>query len=705
MGNNKSTFNLSKVNTKDTNNISFLDRFLLYKKKEDIPYSLSPDVLLEFIKDNLNLTGDIEDVTYLQLLSLIENSQLEPNKQYRITDYRPSNFLNGQEIANNNPTPNVPSFNPIQVYQGAIDPLIVTAISENELSPIARSENYPEDIIWYYPLKRFESRILNVFNGAVMPDSSVASGIDLQWNGSEVYVDLPNGFPAYEGDVFAYQCAFSGGLQYQQAVWMFLENNRYSDYNYSADEPPYINNGYGYSRIQLANNGQRIIFTDLTYNDYLNYDNSSLILNIPYAIQPCTGKVLRRIDTKRNIDVCWDWRDCVFRRYEQDLSLAYSYLPSGSYLYTGIGDNYLGIGTTGNYVDKQSLDWRLFTVNNLKISFNILSYYLNNNIFECASIKDLEINGDCYNNYFITPDDEFNFNSYFNEVQNNFIFSDGGSIQNSINRLIENICFFYSFENNQISNFEGNRLFLNYFSNNKINNLAYNNIYFSSLFSFTSSEFRNNDFNYFNNNTIISNGVTASTIQNNSINTVYNNTWNLSTLFILSFENNKGSVLDSNTLNNVSLFSFNNFKYFSGNILNNGVFNLNTIENYFTYNNINSSMSNNVFFDTTSSNFIDGTINNCRFFGSFTYNQNTSDLFNNNFNFSVINCLFNNTGLTFQNNVILIPINGRNYNSSTHVYQQYTCEIFSRQGAMLPSSIRLRYFDSSDNMIITNDNA
>jgi hypothetical protein len=45
------------------------------------------------------------DILYADLYDAMVNSNLVAGQKYRLTDYRSVNFLNGWEIANNNPTP------------------------------------------------------------------------------------------------------------------------------------------------------------------------------------------------------------------------------------------------------------------------------------------------------------------------------------------------------------------------------------------------------------------------------------------------------------------------------------------------------------------------------------------------------------------------------------------------------------------------
>jgi len=77
--------------------------------------------------------GGIIDTTYSNLYSLWNMGTLEPTATYRITDYASTHII-----------PNTS-----ELYTPDVEPLIVTALDNASLSPIAYSINYPQDIIYY----------------------------------------------------------------------------------------------------------------------------------------------------------------------------------------------------------------------------------------------------------------------------------------------------------------------------------------------------------------------------------------------------------------------------------------------------------------------------------------------------------------------------------------------------------------------------
>ena len=81
----------------------------------------------------------VQNITYSALVSAINGSDLVPGKKYRITDYQTVHYIldsDGVQYLDS-------------IITGTLEPLIVTAISDNTTSPVAVSENFPEDIIHY----------------------------------------------------------------------------------------------------------------------------------------------------------------------------------------------------------------------------------------------------------------------------------------------------------------------------------------------------------------------------------------------------------------------------------------------------------------------------------------------------------------------------------------------------------------------------
>ncbi len=91
-------------------------------------HALTLDDVKEFVKDY------IIEITYSELSTLITNSELIPGQKYLLSDYQTVHTI---------PTT-------VDLNTGPTEPLIVTALSSNELEPIAFSTLYPNDIIYYH---------------------------------------------------------------------------------------------------------------------------------------------------------------------------------------------------------------------------------------------------------------------------------------------------------------------------------------------------------------------------------------------------------------------------------------------------------------------------------------------------------------------------------------------------------------------------
>lgn len=77
--------------------------------------------------------GGVIDILYANLAIEITNSTLVVGQKYRIIDYSTVHTIT----------------NTLSVNYGPLEPLTVIALKNNELEPIAFSENFPDDIIYY----------------------------------------------------------------------------------------------------------------------------------------------------------------------------------------------------------------------------------------------------------------------------------------------------------------------------------------------------------------------------------------------------------------------------------------------------------------------------------------------------------------------------------------------------------------------------
>jgi hypothetical protein len=438
--------------------------------------------------------GGLDDITYSDLYNKTVNGELEPGKWYRLTDYKSVNFLNGWEIANNNPSPTDPNFNPQEIYEGETEVLILQATSPYEISEIGYSEKFQGDIVQYEPfINKIGVDIGGITNGNILPDSATVSGFDLQWDGTNVYFNMPTGYPALFGHYFYLYCEFDGGNYYQDGAFDPLTPGiSVCQYPYTSDDPDY---GYpkAVSRIRVEDDGMKIVLIDLTEQDYLNYDVDTLYVDTVYALGDAYGWITRRQDTFRDIDVPFDFRGRKYRRFEVDLSVVNPALGTG---YWGQGDNYLNQGTTGNFIDVPSFGqdgYDAFTIKWTDMGGPDMYWYRgynDNNVF-LGNLNKTSISSFSYNNtlssFFYntvgtdfrgnTVGDNFYYNTVGSEFLNNtvgdsFVFNTVGDsfVFNKINVNFQENMVGINFQSNTVGNNFNNNTVGNNFNNNTVGN-------------------------------------------------------------------------------------------------------------------------------------------------------------------------------------------------------------------------------------------
>jgi hypothetical protein len=639
--------------------------------------------------------GDLVDIQYTELYNKTVDGELEPEKWYRLTDYRSVNFLNGWEIANNNPAaisgsgvdgldildyffftfPNndrtetatcdtttngtgrnltisitygmsIPSpgwtyeivnpgtgyavgdeiyvdisrlplglgninnpdfltlvvtsttapsaFSAREIHEGETEVLLLQATSPYEISEIGYSETFNGDIVQYEPYVNKIGVDFDIYNRQTLPDLSTVSGFDLQWDGTNVYFNMPEGYPVLFGHYFYLYCEFDGGNYYQDGAFdPITPGISVCQYPYTSDDPDY---GYpkAMSRIRVENNGMKVVLLDLDETDFNNYDLDSLYVNTVYEIGDTYGWITRRQDTFRNIDVPFDFRERKYRRFEVDLNPINSSFGTD---YWGQGDEFLGLGTTGDFKDFKCFG---------------------NDGYEAYNIKWSDMGGPDMYWYRGYNDNNVFFGSFYNNTVSSFY-------NNTVSSFYDNIVG-PNFYNNTVSSFYDNIAGSNFydnivadqFNNNELGNYSFNNIVGSNFYYNTVGVF-------FFNNTVDRN------FQGNKVGDQVNN-----------------NELGDNFINNI-------------------------VGNSFQSNSVNNNFQNNIV----------GTNFQVNIVGIGFYNNIVSTEFFNN-----------RVGNGFLNNTIKIPVSSTNFTSATHVYGDYNCEIFKRSDG----SLQLRYVDNR-NMI------
>jgi hypothetical protein len=289
------------------------------------------------------------DTTYSSFVTAINNSTLIPGAIYRITDYKSVNFLNGSPTYFQN-TQAVGPFDPVATYTSGVEVLLVQAASENTIFPIASSESFPDDVIYYSPLQSPLSAYFELYNGVTLPGGGTLSGFDLQWDSTNnyAYFDLYNDYAPTPGKEMYLYLSF-GALGDIDATASFNPLNGSFELLQSGyldvvppitDEPITMN---------LENGNTRIIFPFIDLTTFSSYDVDSLYIYYYTSNFPVTtyGYITKRIDPLRNISIGADWKNMKYRRYEIDTST----LTNNGLQYIGTANVTFGITTTGNYED------------------------------------------------------------------------------------------------------------------------------------------------------------------------------------------------------------------------------------------------------------------------------------------------------------------------------------------------------------------
>lgn len=693
-----------------------------------IPTRSSKEKAIDF--DLLQL-ADATSVTTLsthqELYNLIVKEQLVPGSWYKFP-YRSVNFINGWLNADNNTSGIHPSYDPIDIYTGPEEMLIVQAISTNRIAENAYSEQYPQDIINFNPLVNKLGVSIDVYNGITLPNSSIVSGFDLQWDGTNAYFDMPTGYPVLFGQFFYFYCQFDDGMTtYDQ------------DGSFANVSPSILSPDYSYypnpSRIQIVNNGTRVLLLDLTQVDVNNYVSNSLYIDTIREIDNAYGWITRRIDTYRNISVPFDFRGRKYRRYETEIfgcinqngfSWAYSgtgaaggldnfYATIPVYLVSGTGqgamfsvDVVAGVVVDVRIVSPgrfyQSGDSVLIAgssiggvdgADDIAITISIveseIGYYAIGTEITDNYLGAFNVPSDVYNDFPCLGNDDNFYDIYWEGIGAPYMYGGLGSAENNI---FSTACNSAKIANGFYNNTIGDAININ------VKYYAYGNI----ILNFINLEVGSCNYNTAR---IISNSRVLKTFEVNVITG--------------SFKYNNIDQSSSNRI--VGDIQYNNIVSMSSNSIFNN-FELNTIENGFSNNAIGMNFKNNVIGNDFASNriqndfasnsirnyFVNNLIRDGFGFGGFAERGNT---IGNRFTMNTIGEYFydnvvadsfsaNKTNDYFQlNNIKANYVSGIDFLTATHVYGSYNCDIFKRND----NSLRLSFVDNTDVVNYTNIDA
>jgi hypothetical protein len=615
----------------------------------------------------------IEEIIYSELYNKVVSSTLVPLQWYRLTDYKSVNFLNGIDIATSNPTPVDPNFNPQEIYTGETEVLLLQAISESEISPIGYSEDFEGEFVEYRPYTNKIGINTEFHNGQILPDSVVLSGFDLQWDGDNVFFEMPEDYPLLYGYVFYFSSSFdSANYRVSQAYSPLTPDLKLVFAEYF-DAPNITTN------IRIENNGLKIVLLDLVEQDFLDYDLDSLYVYTYYALGDAYGQVVRRIDTFKDIDVPFDFRGIKHRRFECEILgfiTSISYTATGSTATDGIYIRKSGDDTTDT-VEGQNAEFKIVVIGGLvtDIQINIQgrlyvigeTFTIDGTIIGGVSgdddivitITDIISNinywgqGDVFNAATTTGNyQDFPVFNYTNEDSNNINWlktSQLGVIED--NNVFGDISF-VEFKGVVVNNTVGNlgNVTINVgFQYNTLGGIIYSTIGSSFYGNVIGSLYSSVIGNEFSNNTITSFG-------DNTVGNSFN-------------DNIVGNDFNNNTIGNS----------FYDNIISDN-FRYNKIGDNFGYNIIEEGFGYGI--STSQGNVI----------GNYFYSNTIGEYFYNN---TIADGFYNNTiGDYFQLNNVKTSVAYIDFTATpaTYVYGAYNCDIFRRSDF----DLRLSYYDSSD---------
>lgn len=545
--------------------------------------------------------------------------------------------------------------------------LLLRAISSYEFDPVVLSETYPNDVLEYLPYCNNLGFPLEITNNNTLPDESEVTGFDLMWDAdnSQVYFDVPTGYSVQYGHYFS--------------IYAELGNSQI-DCVFEPVTPirsaPRYNNSYNtiiINEILISDDGIRVMLPDLTYNDFLSYQSSSLYVYTINPTEEITGCVTKRTDRSNDIVVPFDFRGIKYRRWQMDLSGSYNWLNlSANYL--GLTDTVHALGsqiTTGNYKDFPVFPLYgdgVYDIHIDGVGSPDGGWWQNgdveNNIFT-SSVRNLKIGMGFRDNTFFQA---FTNNKIGKRFQDNIGISsfEGNNVgkdfqQNLMGSFYQNNIGDYFNDNKIGNNFNNNRIGHSFESNQIKDNFGYNQI---------ESDFNNNIiFSYFQYN-FIGSGVVDNSIYNVFSNNRIGNDFNNNTIgsseligeydFIKNQISNdfKGNFVVGDTYKNIIGDNFATNEIYNGfiknvfgmdcadNVIGTGSQN-NKVGNGFSLNNI----SNNFSYNLIGNDFYDNNIENDFGFGG---GLSRGNKIGNDFRYNTIGEYFydNNIADVFEENEI-----------------------------------------------------
>lgn len=116
------------------------------------------------LKDMIEEDSSITNVTYDELMTLIDTNSLTPEASYKLIDYQTVHYMFDHYTRLDD------------INTGPIEPLTIKAATINSIYPEAKSELYPQDDIWYDPTTFYWMQDIafanaeNVYGTVINPD-------------------------------------------------------------------------------------------------------------------------------------------------------------------------------------------------------------------------------------------------------------------------------------------------------------------------------------------------------------------------------------------------------------------------------------------------------------------------------------------------------------------------------------------------------
>jgi hypothetical protein len=680
---------------KNTNKLSYKDKYRIVRP----------------IGNGVTTNNFIQVNSYAEFNNLLLSENLIPGSWYKVP-YRSVNFLNGYQNANNNNPGIFPSYKPREIYEGEEEILLVQAISTYEIANDAYSESYPGDVIQFAPYTNKIGVSFDISNGDTLPNSSTVSGFDLQWDGTNVYFNMPAGYPALFGHFFYLYCEFDDGTNqyYQDGTYEPLTPGVSNcQYPFTSDDPDY-GSPKTMSRLQVVNNGTKILLLDLTQADVANYVSDTLYVDTVYALGNAYGWITKRNDTLKNVSIPFDFRGRKYRRYEREafgLITDINYSSTGS---TATDGTYYNItpANTGNGIGAQFqvqvvggvvTDVRIMNQGMFYTSGEIrtisgsliggsspaddvtitvgsvesnIGYYAIGTSMGNPLYGNLNVPADVYKD-FKTFSDGYEFYNidwsgmggpnfdYYTGYSDNNLFIDCNTYNNVIKDFFNNNTINGNFSNNNISNDWGTNIITGDFQSNNVDSSSLFNIFNNIV----SCNIKTNSYG-----NIVSGIIYDSNIGVNFYYNVISGEFNNNNIEN-AFQNNR--IQDGFYGNTIGNGFYDNYigREFKNNTIAN-FFNNNKINNGFKNNKIGTNVSTNTFGDVCLGNNIYGDFIQCSIADGFQYN------------------IFTTPGPVFVTFLL-----------STFVYGNYNCQIFKRSDG----SLQLSFIDGTNTIIYTGINA